>query len=142
MPFRLVEDAALGQFAFLVAVEVKPAGHAAGVMALGPHDEDRHQGKNAHGKDNDRDPFHGGFVVGRSELVFLPGRIEVGSWYAPPGVTVARKVAGKTICDKLRQRLSISLHAIIQILRTGQQQMDCCSPGLTQSFLHVCTPIL
>ena len=50
----------LYQFAFLVPFEVEPAGRTVGVMAFGPQDEDRHQGKNAHGKGCGDDPFHGG----------------------------------------------------------------------------------
>jgi len=72
MPFCLVEQSALGQLAFLVAIEVEAAGEAAVVVALGPQGEERHQGKSTHGKGCGDDPFHAGDVAGGAGLVILP----------------------------------------------------------------------
>lgn len=74
MLFRLVEDAAPAQLAFLAPFEVETAGYTAGTVAFGPQDEDRHQDENAHDKGCGDDPFHGGLVAGGAGLVILPGR--------------------------------------------------------------------
>lgn len=76
MPFCLVEDTTPGQFAFLVAVEVKSAGHTADVMTLGPQYEKRCQDEDDNGNGYYDDPFHGKLVAGRAEFVTL-------RWYEP-----------------------------------------------------------
>ena len=49
MPFCLVEDTTLGQFTFLVAVEVESAGHTTAVLTFGPQYENRCQDEDDNG---------------------------------------------------------------------------------------------
>ncbi len=72
MPFCFVEDPTLGQFAFLVTVEVELARHAVAIMPLSPQYEKRHQDEDDYGNGYYDDPFHGELVAGGPGLVILP----------------------------------------------------------------------
>ena len=90
-PFGLVEQTPLGQFTGLVAVEIKPAGHDAGVLVFGGQGNQGGQEAGEERAGNDEgDPLHKGTLAGQAGSVHPGPNDGSGGPDAPTGPAEGR----------------------------------------------------